>query len=100
MEQEQNIKAIAAALRLIFGENQNSGKFIDISRIPLICQNINDIHVNLSELKTMVEKFGEKADKRYVNKDQFSPVRSIVFGAVALILVSFFGAIVNYFIHK
>lgn len=34
-----------------------------------------------------------KASENYVTKAEFSPVRSLVFGAVALILVGFMGAL-------
>lgn len=43
--------AIAVALKDVFGEKENSGRFIDTSRIPLICQDIKGIHTELSGIQ-------------------------------------------------
>lgn len=33
-------KSLSDALRDVFGEHESSGRFIDVARIPLICQSI------------------------------------------------------------
>lgn len=43
--------ALSDALRQVFGEHENSRRFIDITRIPLICKSIIDIHENLKDIK-------------------------------------------------
>src|SRR5688572_19817461 len=43
-------RALSGALRDVFGEKENSGRFIDTSRIPLICQDIKGIHGSLDEI--------------------------------------------------
>lgn len=42
---------LADVLRDVFGEKENSGRFIDTSRIPLICQDIKGIHGTLDDIK-------------------------------------------------
>lgn len=45
------VKALSVALRDVFGENENSGRFIDTARIPLICQDLKGIHGEVSDIK-------------------------------------------------
>lgn len=44
---ENASKAVADALREVFGEHEESKRFIDITRIPLICQSIVGISARL-----------------------------------------------------
>ena len=62
-------------------------KFIDTSRIPLICQDIRQIHSELSEIN-------KKLDSNFVTNDRFWPVRTIVYGGAGIILTAVVGAIV------
>lgn len=62
-------------------------KYIDVSRIPLICQSIVGIHQSLEDLNT-------KVDDKFVTNDQFWPVKTVVYGIVALALLGVFGAII------
>lgn len=61
-------KALQETLIHVFGENEKSQKFIDVSRIPLICQNINAMHDNIKEIKDNMTK---------VDGDQEIRLRSI-----------------------
>lgn len=38
------------------------------------------------EITSLIQKFIESADKRYVNYDVFSPIRKLVYGAVGVVL--------------
>lgn len=80
-------QSLAEALREVFGENEASRRFIDVSRIPLICKSITDIHENIAEIKDMIKE----NRNLYVNQDQFNPVRNLAYGAAGLILT---GAVV------
>ena len=62
-------------------------KFIDTSRIPLICQDISQIHADLKEVKDMMKE-------NFVTNDKFWPVRTIVYGGAGIILIAVMGAIV------
>ncbi len=67
--------------------------YIDISRIPLICQSIVTISKN-------IESIHDKLDNKFVTKDVFYPVKTIVFGAVGIMLAAVFSAIVYQVIVK
>ncbi len=68
-------------------------KFIDITRIPLICQDIAGINKTLGELAQNIEN-------GYVKKESFTPVRIVVYGFVGIILTSVIIAIVTLVINK
>ena len=54
MDNKQVTVALTEALRQVFGENTDSGKFVDVSRIPLICKNIEEIHSSLGQLDSYI----------------------------------------------
>lgn len=54
------------------------GRYIDVSRIPLICQSIVGIDKKLDDL---------------VNRGEFKPVQAIAYGLVGLVLSSVVGAL-------
>lgn len=87
------IGLISESLRQVFGENQNAGRFVDVSRIPLICQNINIIHENMKEMKEIISE-------KLVSKEQFSLVQKIVYGLVSLIVTGFIGALLAMIYQK
>lgn len=86
---ERSIEMISEALRRVFGENENTGRFIDVSRIPLICQSINGIH---ESLKTI--------EKNMVTQDQFWPIKTLVYGATGTTLLAVIGGILALIIKK
>lgn len=92
---ENTTKSLVDALRAVFGENEDSKRFIDISKIPLICKSIVDIHDTLTEIKDMFAK----ADERYVNQDQFFTVKAIAFGFAGAVLTGFMGMLVYLVFH-
>ena len=52
---EKITRALSIALRDVFGENVNSGRFIDTNRIPLICQDLKGMHVSLSGIEDNIK---------------------------------------------
>lgn len=58
------------------------GRFIDVSRVPLICQSIVQISEDIKEIR-----------ENMINKDQFSPVQKVVYGLVAVLLLGVIGAV-------
>ena len=90
--EREMIKVLSEALRQVFGENQASQKFIDVSRIPLICANIDGIHET--------QKAMDKKLDGLVNQDQFGPVKTIVYGLVTLILTSVVVALLTLVLRK
>lgn len=94
-QEERTTNALAEALREVFGENQKSQRFIDTSRIPLICKSIYDMHEKIERLLEWMEKSEERNDDRYVNKDQWWPVKTIVYSGVGLALVALASAVIT-----
>lgn len=95
-DEHKMTRSLSEALRQVFGENQDSGRFIDVTRIPLICQNINHIHENIKEITSTMKEDREK----YVTVDQFAPYRktlNIVGGSVILALT---GAVIALVINQ
>lgn len=84
MEDEQHIKHIEEALRRVFEFGQENQRFIDVSRVPLICQSIVQINDNVREIK-----------ENMVSKDRFVLVERTVYGGVTVILLAVLGALVK-----
>lgn len=62
-----------------------------VGRIPLLCESVLNIHLMLKGLTEGQKELNEKLDDNFVNKDQFWPVKNIVYGAAATILVTVLG---------
>lgn len=76
-------EAFVEGARAILSEGAAQGKYIDVSRVPLICQAILGIHESLSNM-----------ERKMVTQDQFIPVRTLVYGAAGLILVAALGSLI------
>lgn len=48
---DRTVKNLSKALEDVFGENTNTGRFIDVKRIPLICAQITQIHTDISGIQ-------------------------------------------------
>ena len=84
---EKITQSLSEALRDVFGEHQASGRFIDVTRIPLLCKSVIDTNERIKEIN-------DKLDNRYVSVESFDPVKQLVYGLVSLILVGVVGAII------
>ena len=88
-EEDLRVKnLLAEALRDAFGEHEASKRFVDVTRIPLLCKSIIDTNKRLENIESML------SDK-YVTKEAFTPIKSLVYGATGLILVSVVGALLT-----
>lgn len=90
---EKTTQALSDALREVFGENTRSQRFVDVTRIPLICKSIVDTNERLKEIK-------DRLDTKFVTVEAFTPVRNVVYGLVSLILVAIVGALLAVVIQK
>lgn len=90
---EATTEALSTALRDVFGEGVASGRFVDVSRIPLICKSVIDTNERLKEIS-------DKLDNKFVTKELFEPVRLIVYGLVGMIIVAVFGALIGMVLIK
>jgi len=59
----------------------------------LLCKDIEYIKVEMRDIKDMLKD-------NFVTKDQFEPIKMIVYGLVGVILLSFIGAVVSLVIMK
>ena len=62
----------------------------EVEQQKLIAQMANDV----TEMKGQIKELNDKVDSKYVSKEEFSTVKAIVYGEVALILSSVFLAII------
>ncbi len=99
---EKTRELFETAISNAFGEYKDQQRFIDLKRVPLICAQIVNIHDNLEEMKEMMkqvkvdlDKKDEENSKKFVNIDQFNPVRVIAFGLTGAILMAFVGALIS-----
>lgn len=68
-------------------EKEMEKLYIDLSRVPLICQAV-------VQIKDDIAKINDKLDDKYVTKELFSIVQKIVFGGAGFILVAVLSALV------
>jgi hypothetical protein len=64
---------IEAAVKRAFTTNVEGGRYVDISRVPLLCQAVIGIDKKLDDM---------------VTQDQFWPVKTLVYGLVGIILTA------------
>lgn len=67
---ERQTKILADALREVFGELEESKRLVDVSRIPLICQSIVDMHKSIDD----------------INKNLTWGVRTVIGGVILALL--------------
>ena len=88
MDDKDKLKeAFHEAMQTFFKEGVAAGRYVDVSRIPLICQNISTIHADIGEIK-------QKLETKYVTQESFFPVKSLVYGLVGIILTAVIGGFV------
>lgn len=55
-----------------------------------------NLSTDIASLATALNRLEEKVDTRFVSQDQFWPVKTIVYGIVAAVLLAVMGALVSY----
>ena len=85
VREAQMLSVMTKALENTFNLEDSSGqkRFLDITRVPLICQSIVGIHQSLEDIK-----------KNMVSQESFWPVKTIVYGGVGIILTAVMTALV------
>ena len=85
----KSIQILADAITKAIGDNANDKRFVDITRIPLICVAISGIHESLKDLKEMVKEISSS----YVTHDQFKPYRTALNIIASALILSFIGGL-------
>lgn len=82
---EQTLTAIRGAVEEAFAAGVDSKRYLDMSRVPLICQSIVGIDKKLQEL---------------VTQQEFWPVKTLVYGITGLMLSGVIGALLMLILNK
>lgn len=87
-------RALSNALREVFGEGEDKKRFIDVSRIPLICKSIIEIREDMKVLKDHVTQIdGKEAqeqkerEKEQQQKDRWKDWASMVVANAIVFLI-------------
>lgn len=94
MQENRNLqivtKALSTALKDVFGEGVTQDRFLDKTRIPLICKAVQGLEESHKEMVKDIKEIKEMVGDKYMTKmefqDKIDPIRKIVYGAVAIIL--------------
>jgi septation ring formation regulator EzrA len=93
MEPNNIEKSAREVLRVLAEEGKGEKRFIDVSRIPLICQSIVNMGEDIREIKEGMKNLGELNIAMTKLSADFDPVRKIVYGIMAVLGLSVLGAI-------
>jgi hypothetical protein len=66
------------------------------SDVEYIKKGIDEVQNTVKLLEKKITVQAEEFDKKYVSRDKFSPVQSIVYGMVGAILLAFLYALTNF----
>ena len=86
--QKDITQALTEALRQAFGENLDARRFIDVTRVPLICQSIISIHEDIKEIR-------ESLERSYVRQEEFKPVKAALYSAMGVIALAFLSGLLS-----
>lgn len=89
-----SVEVLAEAISKAIGESKGDKRFIDITKIPLICLSVTNIHRDIREIKDMMVTMKTEMTAGFVRNETFSPVQKIVYGLVSLILIAVVGAVI------
>lgn len=78
---KSNINGLSASINLIM-----------TNHLPHIQKGVEDLGVKLDD---KFDKLCRNMDDKYVSKEEFKPVKSVVYGMVGFILLAFLAAIVG-----
>lgn len=82
-DRRENLEPVSESEQSMLNLVQNK-RFLDLERVPLIC---NDI--------ALIKKMLEDQKGSLVTQDQFWPVKTLVYGIVSLMLIAIVGALMT-----
>lgn len=99
---QKSIEILAQAVTKAINDSKGDSRFIDLSRIPLICLSITNISKDIAEIKEMITNNRKESDiqhESFVKKGgEYTLIRSIVFGGVSLVLIAVAKVVLDSFI--
>lgn len=96
-EKQSNIKSVeilADAISKAIGESTGDKRFVDLTKIPLICLSITNIHKDVGEIKDMIVNLKKEMTAGFVRNETFTPIQKVVYGLVGLVLTTVAGSVI------
>jgi len=69
-------------------------------KVAVMAEQVKNIQKDVGSINGKMDELANKIDNHYVTKDEFNPVKSVVYGLVATILIAVLGAIVGLVVLK
>lgn len=97
---QKNIHILAEAVTKAIQDGKGDSRFIDLSRIPLICLSIANISKSIDEMKEMMASNRKESDvqhESFVTKGEFNPYKkalNLVGTALILAAVGAFASLI------
>jgi hypothetical protein len=74
---------------------ENESQSLKINRLEIMMEQNNKDHDTLKEMLCRIDKKIDGISEEYVKKDEFNPVKNIVYGMVGFVLLAFIGALIS-----
>lgn len=68
--------------------------------IALLHQDNEHMKNEISKIFILIKEISEKMETKYVTKEEFMPIKSIVYGMVGLICISVFSSVIYLVLNK
>lgn len=66
-----------------------------VTQLAVMAETLVFVRQNVSDVKADIADIKVKMEQHYVTKEEFSPVKNLVFGMVAVILTAVIGALIT-----
>lgn len=100
---QKTIHVLADAVSKAMKENKGDSRFIDLSRIPLICLSITNMSKALDEIKEMMASNRKESDTQhesFITKGEFAPYKKALNTIAGLVLLAVVGGLLSLVIIK
>ena len=65
------------------------------TKLAVMSEKMKNIENDISEIKLGINELIKKMDEKFVTKNEFTPIKQIVYGFVGLIVVAVIGALIS-----
>lgn len=80
-------ESLLEGLREVFGDDSKDPAQMKVlvQRVPLLCQNVEQTHKDIADIKDSLAELKDIVDRKYVTIEAFSPVKIISYGTVTFL---------------